>query len=51
MKYIGTYSNGADIATKANVDAKQDKINVDGILMGDGTGAISAADKIEVELV
>lgn len=51
MKYIGTYSNSADIATKANVDAKQDKINVDGILMGDGTGAISAADKIEVELV
>lgn len=51
MKYIGTYSNGADIATKANVDTKQDKINVDGILMGDGTGAISAADKIEVELV
>ncbi len=51
MKYIGTYSNDADIATKANVDAKQDKINVDGILMGDGTGAISAADKIEVELV
>lgn len=51
MKYIGTYSNDADIATKANVDAKQDKIKVDGVLVGDGTGTISAADKIEVELV
>ena len=51
MKYIGTYSNDADIATKANVDAKQDKVLVDGILKGDGQGAISAAETQEVELV
>lgn len=51
MKYIGTYRNDADIATKANVDAKQDKVLVDGILKGDGQGAISAAETQEVELV
>lgn len=51
MKYIGTYSNDADIATKAKVDAKQDKVLVDGILQGDGTGTISAAETQEVELV
>lgn len=51
MKYIGTYSNDADIATKANVDAKQDKVLVDGILKGDGQGVISAAETQEVELV
>lgn len=43
MKYIGIYSNDANIATKKNVDAKQDKVLVDGILKGDGNGAISAA--------
>lgn len=51
MKYIGTYSNDADIATKAKVDAKQDKVLANGILQGDGTGTISAAETQEVELV
>lgn len=51
MKYIGTYSNDADIATKAKVDAKQDKVLVNGILKGDGQGVISAAETQEVELV
>lgn len=51
MKYIGTYSNDADIATKAKVDAKQDKVLANGILQGDGQGAISAAETQEVELV
>ena len=51
MKYIGTYSNDTDIATKAKVDAKQDKVLVNGILKGDGQGAISAAETQEVELV
>nr|DAH60734.1 MAG TPA: receptor binding complex [Caudoviricetes sp.] len=51
MKYIGTYSNDTDIATKANVDAKQDKVLANGILQGDGAGTISAAETQEVELV
>ena len=51
MKYIGTYSNDADIATKAKVDAKQDKVLANGILKGDGQGVISAAETQEVELV
>lgn len=51
MKYIGTYSNDTDIATKAKVDAKQDKVLANGILQGDGQGTISAAETQEVELV
>lgn len=51
MKYIGTYSNDADIATKKNVDAKQDKVLANGVLQGDGSGNISAAETTEVELV
>lgn len=51
MKYIGTYSNDTDIATKAKVDAKQDKVLANGILQGDGAGTISAAETQEVELV
>lgn len=51
MKYIGTYSNDTDIATKAKVDAKQNKVLANGILQGDGTGTISAAETQEVELV
>lgn len=51
MKYIGTYSNDADIATKAKVDAKQDKVLANGILQGDGAGTISAAETQEVEIV
>lgn len=51
MKYIGTYSNDTDIATKAKVDAKQDKVLANGILQGDGVGTISAAETQEVELV
>lgn len=51
MKYIGTYSSDTDIATKAKVDAKQDKVLANGILQGDGAGTISAAETQEVELV
>lgn len=51
MKYIGTYSNDADIATKKNVDSKQDKVLANGVLQGDGSGNISAAETTEVELV
>lgn len=51
MKYIGTYSNDTDIATKAKVDTKQDKVLANGILQGDGAGTISAAETQEVELV
>lgn len=51
MKYVGLYNNNQDIATKEKIDEKQDKVLVDGILQGDGTGAISAAEIQEVELV
>lgn len=51
MKYIGVYSNDADIATKKNIDTKQDKVLANGVLQGDGSGNITAAETTEVELV
>ena len=43
MKYVGTYTDDNDIATKEKVEVKQDKINVTGILKGTGDGNIEAA--------
>lgn len=43
MKYVGTYNDSNDIATKANVDTKQNKINVTGILKGTGNGNVETA--------
>ena len=51
MKNLSLYNNDLSVPRKSDVDAKQDKVLVDGILQGDGTGAISAADTTEVELV
>ena len=43
MKYIGLFDEKEDIVTKEKLDAKQDKITVDGIVQGDGNGNLSAA--------
>ena len=51
MKNLSLYNNDLSVPRKSDVDAKQDKVLVDGILQGDGQGAISAADTTEVELV
>lgn len=51
MKNYTSYINDYDIPKKKDVDVKQDKVLVDGILKGDGTGTISAAETQEVELV
>lgn len=40
-----------DAANKTYVDAKQDKITANGVLRGDGSGNITAANETEVELV
>lgn len=40
-----------DATNKAYVDAKQSKITANGILKGDGSGNITAANETEVELV
>lgn len=51
MKNLSLYDNDLAVPRKKDVDAKQDKITADGILKGDGTGAVSAAETIDVELV
>lgn len=51
MKNLSLYNNDLAIPRKSDVDAKQDKVLVDGILQGDGQGTISAAETTEVELV
>jgi len=51
LKNLSLYNNDLSVPRKSDVDAKQDKVLVDGILQGDGTGTISAVDTTEVELV
>lgn len=51
MKNLSLYDNDLSVPRKSDVDAKQDKVLIDGILQGDGQGTISAAETTEVELV
>lgn len=54
---LGNVDNTSDAnkpisnATQAALNDKQSKITVNGILKGDGTGAVTAAEETEVELV
>lgn len=54
---LGNVDNTSDAnkpisnATQAALNNKQSKITVNGILKGDGTGAVTAAEETEVELV
>lgn len=51
MKYVGLYDNAKDIVTKDKLDAKQDKITVNGIVQGDGNGNVSAAQTVNGETI
>ena len=51
MKYVGLYDNDKDIVTKEKLDAKQDKITVNGIVQGDGNGNLSAAQTVNGETI
>lgn len=51
MKNLSLYNDDLSVPRKSDVDAKQDKVLVDGILQGDGQGTISVAETTEVELV
>lgn len=54
---LGNVDNTSDLAkpvstaTQTALDTKQDKITANGILKGDGTGTITAAEETEVQLV
>ena len=51
MKYIGLFDEKEDIVTKEKLDAKQDKITVNGIVQGDGNGNVSAAQTVNGETI
>lgn len=44
MKNLSSYNQDLSVTRKKDVDAKQDKITVNGIVQGDGAGNLSAAE-------
>lgn len=51
MKNLSSYNQDLSIPRKKDVDAKQDKITVNGIVQGDGAGNLSTAETINTELL
>lgn len=51
MKNLSLYDNDLSVPRKQDVDDKQDQIKVKGVLEGDGTGGINAAETENAELV
>ena len=51
MKNLGRYSEDLSIPRKKDVDTKQDKITVNGIVQGDGAGNLSTAETINTDLL
>lgn len=47
MKNLSRYDENLSVPRKQDVDDKQAKIDVDGILQGDGNGNISAAETMQ----
>ena len=51
MKNLSRYDENLSVPRKQDVDDKQAKIDVDGILQGDGNGNISAAETMQTSAV
>lgn len=51
MKNLSSYNQDLSIPRKKDVDAKQDKITVNGIIQGDGAGNLSAVETIDADLL
>ena len=51
MKNVGLYENDLSVPRKKDLDAKQDKITVNGIVQGDGNGNLSAAQTVNGETI
>lgn len=51
MKNLASYNQDLSVPRKKDVDAKQDKITVNGIVQGDGAGNLSAVETINADLV
>ena len=51
LKNLSSYNQDLSVPRKKDVDSKQDKIIVDGIVQSDGAGNFSAADVEEAEML
>ena len=51
MKNLSSYNQDLSVPRKKDVDAKQDKITVNGIVQGDGAGNLSAVETVNADLL
>lgn len=51
LKNLSSYNQDLSVPRKKDVDAKQDKITVNGIVQGDGTGNLSAVETVNADLL
>jgi hypothetical protein len=51
MKNLSSYNQDLSVPRKKDIDAKQNKITVNGIVQGDGSGNLSAAEVVEADVV
>lgn len=51
MKNLSSYNQDLSVPRKKDVDAKQDKITVNGIVQGDGAGNLSVVETVNADLV
>ena len=51
LNNLSSYNQDLSIPRKIDVDAKQDKITVNGIVQGDGAGNLSAVETINADLL
>lgn len=51
LKNLSSYNQDLSIPRKKDVDAKQDKITVNGIVQGDGAGNLSAVETVNADLL
>lgn len=51
MKNLSSYNQDLSIPRKKDVDAKQDKITINGIVQGDGAGNLSVVETVNADLL
>lgn len=51
LKNLSSYNQDLSVPRKKDVDAKQDKITVNGIVQGDGAGNLSAVETVNADLL
>lgn len=51
MKNLSSYNQDLSVPRKKDVNAKQDKITVNGIVQGDGAGNLSAVETVNADLL